>query len=119
MGNGGIAAVVIWVICALGCGALFFGIGIWADRARKPVHFWSGIAVDSQKIKDIPAYNHANARMWKCYSVPYWLSGILGICAVFFEWLMPVAVIVLVVACFPGIFFLIFHYKRIEKRFIF
>ena len=118
MDNPNIAAIVIWLLAVLGCGILFFGIGIWAERSEKPVHFWSGTKVDPRKVKDIPAYNHANARMWKFYSLPYMVSGALGGFSFWGEWLMSAGVAILLSACFPGVIFLIRRYRQIEKEFI-
>lgn len=33
---------IIWIICLLGCGALFSGFGIYALRRKKPMWFWAG-----------------------------------------------------------------------------
>ena len=113
-----IAVIIIWAIVVFGCAILFYGIGIWSERSKKPVHFWSGTQVDARKVRDIPAYNHANAVMWKWYSLPYFLSGVLGCLDFLYPWCMPAAVILLVAACFPGIFILIWIYMKIEKAYI-
>ncbi len=113
-----IVGIIIWAVVLFGCTILFYGIGIWAEHSKKPVHFWSGTQVDARKVTDIPAYNHANAVMWKWYSLPYFLSGILGCLDSIHPWCMPVGVILLVLACFPGIFVLIWRYSQIEKIYI-
>ncbi len=118
MDKGSVAGIIIWAICAYGCAALFFGIGIWAEHAKKPVHFWAGTKIDAQKVTDIPAYNHANAVMWKWYALPYFLSGILGCLDSLHAWCMPAAVILMVAACFPCIFIMIWRYTKIEKTYI-
>ena len=101
------------IICCLGCAALFYGIGIWADKSEKPVHFWSGSKVDPATIADVDSYNHDNAVMWKVYSVAYWIAGVLA----FFDHCMIYATVLLILACFPGMFFLVRQYMRIEKRY--
>ena len=65
----------IWMISTWGCAALFLGIGVFAGSREEPMWFWSGSTVPSEKVRDIPEYNKANARMWKIYSVPYWICG--------------------------------------------
>ena len=113
-----LAGILIWAICLFGCAFLFFGIGIWAQRSKKPVHFWSGTTVALETVRDIPAYNHANAVMWKWYSAPYFLSGVLGCLDFLYPWCMPVAVILLMLSCVPGCFVLVWAYMRIQKTYI-
>ena len=112
MDNSGINAPVIMACGCFLLGFLFFGIGIWADRSRKPVHFWAGIPVKEEKLSDMKAYNRANGRMWKCYAIPYMIAGIL-------TFLSAVAAGILVcLACFPGMLFLVLHYTRLERTYI-
>ena len=118
MDKEGIVGAVIMALTCLGCGALFALIGIRAERAEKPVHFWSGIPVAAEKITDVHGYNHANAVMWKWYSVPYFLAGILGAFGVLGDGYIIAAAAVLVAACLPGLFLLIGCYKRIEKHYL-
>ena len=68
-----VGAIIMCVVCC-GCGALFFGLGVWANRLEKPMHFWSGSSIDPKTVIDIPEYNRKNAVMWKWYSLPYWLA---------------------------------------------
>ena len=104
--------------CCFGCGVLFYGLGAWAQKATKPVGFWAGKKVDAEKITDIPGYNRANGVMWKVYSVPYWLAGLLACFGVLGDGYIWASVILLFAACFPGIIFLIAAYRKIEKRHI-
>lgn len=71
--------IIMMVLCGFGCGALFFWLGVWAAGRKDPMHFWSGSVVAAESISDVQAYNQANARMWKIYSVPYWVTGIIGL----------------------------------------
>ncbi len=106
--------MIIMVVCCIGCAVLFVGIGCWAERSKKPVHFWSGTSVEPDKVRDIRGYNHACAVMWWVYSIPYWLAGIASL-------LPPLEIIsalLLVAASVPGSFVLIWWYLRIEKRYI-
>ena len=117
MDGGETAGMIIWLLCTWGCGALFLGIGIYAARREKPMWFWSGSTVDPKTVRDIPAYNRANGRMWTVYSIPYWLGG----ASVFWGegtlgWWIGVGLLLL--ACFPGIGWLIWKYRKIEKEFI-
>ena len=63
---------------ALFIAVLFAGIGFYAWRRKEPMWFWSGTTVKSENITDIRAYNHANAIMWWCYSLPYWIAALIG-----------------------------------------
>ena len=74
-----IAGIIIMTFVSILCGVMFYGIGIWAMKRKNPMHFYSGTSIDPGTISDIPAYNAENAKLWKQYSVPYFLSGILAI----------------------------------------
>lgn len=67
---------------------------------------------------DIQGYNRENARMWKCYSIPYFASAGLALLGCYHEWFIIGAMLVLILAAFPGIILLIRHYRKIEKRYI-
>ena len=112
-----VGAIIMCVVCC-GCGALFFGLGVWANRLEKPMHFWSGSTIDPKTVIDIPEYNRKNAVMWKWYSLPYWLAGIFGLLSWKHEWWMYVSVALLLIACVPGFVVLVGCYKRIEKEHI-
>ena len=118
MGNGSVAGAIIMAICCFGCAALFYAIGAWAAKARKPVSFWSGIKVDADKVKDIPAYNRANAVMWKVYSIPYWTCGIFGSLGFLGDVFTIVSAVILFLACVPGLILLVRRYHKIEKLYV-
>lgn len=101
---------LIWIICIWGCAVFFFCLGLYAVRRRKPMWFWAGSEVSEESIANVQAYNRENGRMWKLYSVPFWIAGIL-------YFYCPVgALILLILACSLGIGWLIRYYKRIEQR---
>lgn len=102
----------IMLLCCWGAGVLFYGIGIWAEHRQTPMHFWAGTEIDPKTVTDIPAYNHANAVMWKIYSIPYWIAGFCS----FYNNLY--AGILLMLACIPGVGVLFWQYHKIEKEFI-
>ena len=105
------AGLIIWLVISFGCAALFFGIGLYAQRLEKPMWFWSGIEVKAEDVTDVAAYNRANARMWKRYSLWFWVSGFLYI-------LSPTAaVVVLMLGCTVGGGLLIANYKAIERTY--
>ena len=118
MNNENVVGAVVMAFCSFGCGVLFFCIGNFASGAKKPFGFWAGSTVPMEKVTDLHAYNHANAVMWKIYSIPYWLSGIFGLLGFWSEGFILASAVVMCAACFPGIFFLISHYRKIEKRYI-
>ena len=60
-----ILGAIVMFFCGFGCGGLFYWIGTWASQRKDPMHFWTGSTVDPKTISDIPAYNQANAQMWK------------------------------------------------------
>ena len=104
------ASIVMFVICTL-CGGIFFSIGQWAQRSSKPMHFYSGTTVSPDEIRDIPAYNRENARMWKIYSLPYFGAAILGIRN------PGLSAVLIGVACLPGIIVLVSAYQRIYRKY--
>ena len=81
--------------------------------------FWSGIEVKSEWVKDVPGYNHECAVMWKLYSVPYFLCGILGFLGMFHTAFTIAMVILMVLASLVGIIPLIRQYKKIERKYIY
>ena len=106
-----IFAIIIMVGSCWFCAAIFCGIAFWALKRKDPMHFYSGTTVDPGTVSDIPAYNREVARMWFVYSGFFWLSGI----AAFFR--MMAAVIIMSLACIPGIFLLVGCYNRIYKKY--
>ena len=118
MSDGNLAGILIMAFCCFGCAILFVGIGIWAWHSGKPINFWSGTKVDPEKVSDTPGYNRANAVMWIIYSIPYWIAGIFSCLEPYDQRMMIISAVVLGIACVPGVFFLIFAYHRIEKKYI-
>ena len=102
---------IIWYLITFGCAALFYGIGVYAQKLKKPMGFWSGQTISPSEISDIEGYNRENSKMWKWYSVWFWAAGILWI------WNEVVSVVVLALGCTVGIGLLIGRYLRIEKKY--
>ena len=82
------------------------------------MHFWAGSEVDPKTVSDIPAYNRENGRMWKQYSLSFWLAGVLGIAGMWYLWCDIAALIVLCLACTVGLWWLVKSYRRIRKRYL-
>ena len=113
-----IAGAIIMAICC-GLSALtFLAIGMHAEKATKPVSFWSGTTVPAEKVRDIPGYNRANAVMWKQFSLPFWAATVLGLLGIWAEAFTMASAILLSLACVPGLFFLIWRYRAIEKQYV-
>lgn len=113
-----IVGAVIMVLCCLLCAGSFTGIGIWAAKATKPVHFWSGTQVSPEKVADVKGYNRANARMWKLYAMPYWVSTALSVLGFWGKAYIIAAAVLLSLACVPGVLFLVWRYRAIERRYV-
>ena len=118
MDNDSVVGSVIMAPCCGLCAMTFLGIGIWAEKTAKPMGFWSGTTVDPEKVLDLKEYNHANAVMWKSYSVPYWLAFLLSCLGFLGEIYVMAAAVLLGVACVPGFVFLIWRYRVIERKYI-
>ena len=113
-----IFGAIIMIACCWGCAAVFTAIAVHARRGKEPVNFWTGVSVDPRSVRDIPAFNGENSNMWLVYSVPYWISGGVSFFFGAGDHVAVIAVVLLVLACFPGIVLLIRHYRKIEKKYI-
>ena len=104
--------IIMCSVC-FGCAILFTGIGIWAEKRKDPMHFYSGTTIDPATIMDIPAYNRENSKLWKTYAMPYWLSGILELLSILYSPLSFASLILMVSASTLGIGWLLWRYKKI------
>lgn len=102
----------LWLILSLLCAMLFIGIGIYAIRAKKPIHFWAGSPVRSEEIRDIPAYNKANGIMWILFGAVFVLVGMIG-----FTGQIGLAALFMGVVCIGGVPVLILAYQNIYKKY--
>lgn len=98
---------IVWLIIMIPVSLFFTGIGIFAWKRKKPVHFWSGSEVKEEEISDVSAYNKANGIMWLVFSAVFWLSTFLGMFG------MKIAGIVLGIGCIAGIPLLVAAYQKI------
>ena len=102
--------IIMWLVC-FGCGILFFAIGAYARKMKKPMWFWSGVEVNPAQITDIPQYNKENGLMWQLYSLWYFAAGLAEI------WDTVLALILMILGCTVGIVILIVSYNRIYKKY--
>ena len=102
---------MLWFAIMALCGAVFTGIGIYARKRKQPMWFWSGSTVEESEIADIPAYNRANGRMWIIFSLPLWLSTLLGL------WSEVAASILLTAGFVVGLPLLVAAYRRIYEKY--
>ena len=93
------------------CSAVFTAIGVYAWHRKKPMWFWSGSTVEESEIADIPAYNLANGWMWIIFSLPLWLSALLGL------WSDVAALILLTGSVVIGLPLLVAAYRRIYEKY--
>lgn len=118
MSNGELTGILVGAFCGFGCGILFYGIGAFAARQKKPMNFWAGQTIAPESVTDIPAYNHACARLWKRFSIPCWLLGILSLLLPLGNWTAILGLVDLVLWGTAGLWWLIRSYKRIERQYI-
>lgn len=102
--------IIMWIV-SFGCAILFFAIGVYARKLKKPMWFWSGSEVDATKITDVKQYNKENGVMWQLYSLWYFAAGISEI------WNPILALLFLVLSCSIGIVLLVRSYNKIYKRY--
>ena len=112
-----IFGAIVMFLCGFGCGALFFGMGVYASRLKKPMHFYSGTTVDPKTISNVPAYNRANGRMWKQFSVPFWMCGILSIGSLWADWCAVAYTILIFAGSIGGGIWLALRYNQIRKKY--
>lgn len=103
---------IIWIISIWGCAAVFLGLGIYAGKRKEPMKFWAGTTIPPEKVTDITAYNQANSKMWKCYSIPFWVTGIS------FIWFPTLSAMAMVASATVGTGVLIHHYHKIETEYV-
>lgn len=103
--------VIIMCAAAFGCAILFFAIGVYALRLKKPMWFWAGSEVNDYEIKNIKAYNKENGIMWIFYSLWYFASGIAAI------WNVMISAVIIALAGTVGIVVLIVAYRIIYKKY--
>lgn len=118
MENGQLLGIVIGALCGFGSGILFYAIGVRGARQEKTMNFWAGQTVAPESVTDIPAYNQACAKLWKRFSIPCWMFGILSLLLPLGNWTVVVGLAILVLWGTVGIWWLIKSYKRIEKQYI-
>ena len=102
---------IICLIASFGCAILFYAIGIYAKRCKKPMSFWTWSTVQEYEITDVKGYNRANSIMWKLYSLWYFFAGVAEI------WSSALFAIILTLGCTLGIFILVITYKKIYKKY--
>ncbi len=108
--------IMLLGVC-FGLGIMIYFIAIWAERSKKPFGFWTFREVKPEAISDIPSYNRENGKMWKLYSVPFFLAGFCGMGGVWLTWLRTAALVLVILACTLGIGWLIWNYKRIFRKY--
>ena len=55
---------IVYILSTLICSSVFVIFGTYALKKKGSVHFWAGSVVKDEEIKDVKAYNRANAFMW-------------------------------------------------------
>lgn len=118
MSNGELAAILVGAVCGFGCGILFYGIGALGAKQRKPMNFWAGQTLVPESVTDIPAYNHACARLWKRFSIPCWLFGILSLLLPLGNWTAILGLVDLILWGTAGLWWLIRSYRGIERQYV-
>lgn len=90
---------------------IFAGVGIWALIRKTPMHFWAGTTVNPETITNIKKYNRAHAIMWFCYCIPLVISMLVA------PFSMGIAGIIAGAGVVVGLFFLVFAYSKIKRKY--
>ena len=112
-----IVGMIIISLCTLLCAVIFYGIGIWASKRKDPMHFYSGTTVDPQSLSDVTAYNFENAKMWKSFSVPFWLGTLCSVISFWDNRFSAVSIALLIAGSTVGTVWLVWKYQRILKEY--
>lgn len=102
---------IIWYVTLFGTAILFYLIGVYAQKRKKPMWFWAGSEVNASQITDVKQYNKENGTMWKLYSLWFWAAGLAEI------WSSVVALVILALSCTVGLALLTCTYKKISKKY--
>ena len=102
--------MIMYSVCFC-CAILFFAIGVYAQKMKKPMWFWSGSEVDPSQITDIKQYNKENGIMWQIYSLWYFAAGLAEI------WNTIASLILLVLSGTIGLAVLVRSYNKIYKKY--
>lgn len=113
-----VAGMIVGGVCYFCTGGLFYGIGVWGARQSKPMNFWAGQTIDPGSVTDIPAYNRACSRMWKLFSIPCWICGVLALMLPLGNWTAVAGLVILALWGTVGLWWLIRSYKTIERQYI-
>ena len=79
--------------------------------------FWSGSEVKAWQLTDVAAYNRANGKMWKQFSVPFWMCGVLAIGSLWADWCAVGYTILIFVGSIAGGVGLVLRYNKIRKKY--
>ena len=112
-----IGTIILTAFCFAG-GAVFFGIGVYADRKKGPMNFWAGEQIAPESVTDIPAYNRQNAVMWKWYSLSYFLTGLCALLSIWSRGWNYICLGTLVLGCCGGMIAVICRYRNIRRKYL-
>ena len=102
--------IIMWIV-SFGCAILFYSIGVYAKKLKKPMWFFSGSEVNASEITNISRYNKENGIMWQTYSLWYFAAGLAEFRS------SVLALIFLVLGCTVGIALLVGSYLKIYKKY--
>lgn len=98
------------IFLLLGGGFLILGHRI--AKAQKPAHFFAGIPVKAESIRDVAAYNRACGRMWRQYGLLWLCCGCVAVrTGASLLLLIPV-----LLAAIPGSIWLAWEWNRIQNQ---
>lgn len=69
--------VTAFIVISLFCPIIFIGIGVFSQKKKTPVHFWSNQTVEIDEISDVASYNREVGLMWLI------LGASLALCSLF------------------------------------
>lgn len=102
---------VFLVLVFLFLSGLFLWMGSHTARSEDPAHFFVGISVKPEHIRDVPAYNRACGRMWRQYGLLWLICG----CAAVSTGPSLVLLFLTMGAAIPGSIWLVLKWSRIRE----
>lgn len=103
---------IVYILSILICSSVFIIFGIYALKKKDPINFWAGSVVKSEEIKDIKAYNRANAFMWLGAGA---IIALLGF--TFLIWKSKIISLVFVLLIFFIIIIMMILYQKIYNKY--
>ena len=105
-----IGNLFVLVFC-WGAAALALIVGIVSSKISKPMTSITGSKRRIEDIWDVKGFNREVGKIWKYYSIPFWVAGPLWMI------LPKLGAVIMLLSVIPGLFVVHYFYGRTAKKF--